>query len=128
MLQKFTLLLACFTLFSCSEEAEKKLIIPDTVLKSEKMADVMLDVQLLEATMSLNIIHADQPIPDSSASSTFGLFKKHEITKQVYDSSFMFYSQHPEVFAEIYQEVLESLSQMQAEVMNKKSDSLNLIN
>ena len=121
MIRKVAILLSCFFIVACAEE--KKLEIPVNVLSKEKMAEVMVDIHLLEATMGLNTNNADRSNPEDPAP-TFSVFNKHNTTKVQYDSSFVFYSYHPDLFTEVYREVLESLSQMQAEVMNAKTDSI----
>ncbi|MBI5541329.1 MAG: DUF4296 domain-containing protein [Bacteroidia bacterium] len=91
--------------------------IPDTVLSKNKMAALMVDVQLMEAAMNTNIMKTEfSPATPPNTN----ILKKHGISKKQFDESFEYYAQHPELFAEIYQLVLDDLSKMQAEVMNKK--------
>lgn len=102
-----------FLLMSCGNANEVK--IPDDILSKEKMAEVMVDIHLLEATMNMNIAATDKASPTA-----VDVFKKHDITKEQYQESFVFYTEHPEVFTEVYQLVLNDLSKMQAEVSNGK--------
>lgn len=116
-MQKFTLIIACLLFFSCADK--KTVTLPANILQKQKMAEVMLDINLLEATMSLNITNVDKvsvgnPTPD------FNVLKKNNISKKQFDESFYFYSQHPDLLNEIYQIVLNDLSKMQAQVVNKK--------
>lgn len=83
------------------------------------MVDVMLDIHLLEASMSLNVASVDKNTATNPTPS-FDVLKKNKISKKQYDESFDFYSQHPELLNEVYQLVLNDLSKMQAEVLNKK--------
>ena len=117
MIRKITLIFACILLFACSEE--KKADIPSTVISKQKMAEVMIDIHLLEATMNLNNYNIDR-ITNGNSSILYDVFKKHKITKKEYRESFNYYSQHPEILTEVYQLVLDNLSKMQAEVMNRK--------
>lgn len=116
-MQKITLIIACLLFFACS--GEKTVSIPENILPQEKMAEVMLDVHLLEATMNLNSTSADKITP-GNPSPSFDVLKKNNISKKLYDESFDFYTQHPELLIEVYQSVLNELSKMQAEVTNKK--------
>lgn len=121
MINKLLILLSCTLLFSCVEE--EKVVVPTNVLSQQKMAEVMQDVHLLEAAMTLNVYdhgRKNHEIPLQN----FDVFDKHQITKQVYDSSFTFYSLHPYMLWEIYQQIIEDLSKIQAEVMNEKTDSI----
>ncbi len=119
MIQKVTFIFACLVLFACS--GDKKVNIPPAVLPKQKMAEVMLDVHLLEAAMSLNAYNADR-VTTQNPAPLFDVFTKHKITKKRYNESFEFYSQHPDLLAEVYQLVLDNLSKMQAEVMNRKEE------
>lgn len=116
-MQKFTLIIACLLFFACS--GKKTLNIPENILPKEKMAEVMIDIHLLEATMNLNSTSADKLNP-ANPSPNFDVLKKNNISKIQFDESFDFYSQHPELLIEVYQTVLNDLSKMQAEVTNKK--------
>ena len=105
-------------LASCSS-IEDRVSIPDSILPQEKMAQVMVDVHLLEASLNISTYSKDQVVmnnvnPDSD------ILKKNNITKKQYDESFDFYSKNPLLLTEVYQLVLNNLSKMQAEVMTKK--------
>lgn len=109
----------CIVFIAACTSIEDRVAIPDTVLSQEKMADVLVDVHLLEAALNVNALSRDQQImnsihPDSD------VLKKHNVTKEKYQESFTFYSQNPLLLAEVYQFVLNNLSKMQAEVMTKK--------
>lgn len=119
MIKKTTFFFACLFLFACSEK--KKEEIPSSVLPTEKMAEVMMDVHLLEATMTLNTYNADR-LANGNAAPPIDIFSKHKITKKQYQESFSYYSKHPDLLNEVYATVLEDLSKMQAEVMNKKEE------
>ena len=115
-MKKLFLISLCTLFFACSEKQVEK--IPGNVLTKEKMAEVLVDVHLLESSMNLN--------PDvatvGSAPMEVGadVLKKNGITKQQYDESIDFYTKHPELLGGIYELVLNTLSKMQAEAMNEK--------
>lgn len=117
MIRKAIFIFTCLFLLACAEE--KKESIPSTILPEQKMAAVMLDMHLLEAAMSLNTYRPDI-ITKGDLAVTFDVFDKHKITKAQYNESFEYYAQHPELLNEVYQLVLENLSKMQAEAMNRK--------
>ncbi len=119
MIRKATLIFTCLLLFACAEE--KKEVIPSDIIPKQKMADIMLDVHLLEAAMSLNTFRTDM-VSNGNPTPAFDVFGKNKITEEQYNESFEYYAQHPEQLNEIYQLVMENLSKMQAEVMNKKED------
>jgi hypothetical protein len=84
------------------------------------MAEVMMDVHLLEAAMNMNTYRFDSKTKGSFAE--FDIFIKNKITKKIYDDSFEYYTLHPNQLTEIYQIVLENLSKMQANVMSRKEE------
>ena len=112
-------IMLCTILYSCAEE--KEVVIPENVLSQEKMATVMTDIHLLEASMTLNFSNATNLIngPEMQAT-TSQLIKKNNVTKEQYQTSFVFYAEHPDLLTEVYKQVLNNLSQLQAKVSNEK--------
>jgi hypothetical protein len=111
------------TVFIVACSSETTVSIPDTVLPQEKMAKVMVEVHLLEATLNMNAPNpnnASITLPGNAIVPNADIFKSQNITKEQYDESFVFYTQHPTLLVEIYQLVLNDLSKMQAEVMTEK--------
>lgn len=112
------LLLSVILLISCSSK-EKQVSIPDDILSKEKMAEVLVDVHLLEASLNISTYSRDQVVMNNINPNS-DILKKNAISKKKYDDSFSFYSKNPSLLTEVYQLVLNSLSKMQAEVMAKK--------
>ena len=79
----------------------------------------MLDVHLLESAMNLNTYNTNGTTTQNS-SPVFDVFAKHKVTKKQYNQSFQYYTQHPDLLTAIYQLVLDNLSKLQAQVMNRK--------
>ncbi len=94
--------------------------IPSTILPKEKMAAILVDIHLIEAAMNLNVMNPENASIPNNSSPTIDVLKKNHITKAQYEESFLFYTQHPTLLGEIYQEVLNELSKMQAKVANEK--------
>ncbi|MDQ3047033.1 MAG: DUF4296 domain-containing protein [Bacteroidota bacterium] len=115
-MQRIVALLLILLMVSCGEKKSAK--IPDSVLPMEKMAEVLVDIHLLEAAMNLNINPVTAPTMNIKTGSD--VFKKNNITKAMYDESMDFYSLHPELLNSVYEVVLNDLSKKQAEVMNTK--------
>ncbi|MBA3706223.1 MAG: DUF4296 domain-containing protein [Bacteroidetes bacterium] len=118
-MKNFIVLFFCVLLFACSDKPEVS--IPDTVLSKEKMAEVLVDVHLMEAAINLTPYSPGQIASvGDTVPTTIDVLKKNNINKEQYDESFDFYTKNPKLLSEIYQLVLNDLSKMQAEVMNKK--------
>lgn len=111
MIKKIYIILICSFLFACSKGPAEK--IPDTVLSKEKMAEVMIDIQLYESSMSISLFKEENVLLEVPKSN---ILKNHGLSKKQYDESFEYYSQHPELFSEVYTIVLNNLSRMQAEI------------
>lgn len=109
------LLFSCFLLLSCSKKEEK---IPETVIPKEKMVLVLVDIHLAEAGSQFNVPF-DNSTNIKQAYYQF-IFKKHKITYPQLMKSWTFYTEHPEIFSEVYNEVITELSKKQAAAESKK--------
>jgi hypothetical protein len=107
---------SCF-LFGCSDS--DIITVPDHMLPKEKMAEVMVDIHILEATLNIHIGNEGKIKADGSPVH-INIYNKHQITKEQFEESYTFYTENPELLVEIYQLVLNDLSRLQAEVMNLK--------
>ncbi|MDB9774969.1 DUF4296 domain-containing protein [Vicingaceae bacterium] len=105
-------------LFSCSEEFE----IPKVVLNQEKMVEVMTDIQIAESYIKLKFaIQSDTiQVTDSIYSA---IYRKHHISAQTYDTSFQFYTKHPNVFQVVYEQVISNLGTIEALNESSKKQS-----
>lgn len=100
--------------------------IPSSVFSIERMTDIMVDIQLIEGGIVIRrygkTVHADRIVEVYKA-----LFKKHGINKQDLDFSMHYYTDHPKRLEEVYDRILERLSELEAEVANEKPDSLQVV-
>ncbi|MCD6067234.1 MAG: hypothetical protein K0S33_2060 [Bacteroidetes bacterium] len=101
--------LICFGLFSCSEASTDAQI---KHLDKQKMTEVLRDLALMEAAVTIKI--APDPSQPIDSTLRFNIYRQHNITKGMYDSSLSYYSNHPQEFKEIYEKVLEQLQQMKS--------------
>lgn len=105
------LLTPIFLLFSCSS-SEQEIEIPTGILTEEKMIDVLTHSYLSEGASGINIKNVQSQQFDSTYA--FNPLKDKGISKGKFDSSVVFYSQHPRTLKIIYEKVLEKLSTIQA--------------
>ncbi len=117
MKKYFPFFFSCFFLLACSNNEQPS--IPNSVLPKEQMAQIMVDVHLMEASMNL-AMYSPEKIITTKQKLNANIFKKNNISKKQFDDSFDFYSKNQELLTEVYQLVLDNLSKMQAEEMNKK--------
>lgn len=92
--------------------------IPDSVLPIDKMVKVQVGIHLLEAEQGQRTI--DQNVMGVDTFSFETIFVKEKITKAQYDSSMIFYTAHPKLLDEVYDNVINELNKMQAEEKKKK--------
>jgi hypothetical protein len=111
-LLKFSLFFLLLLLFACNSSTEE-VKVPSAIISQDSMAVLLTDVHLLEAAIDLNLIStAGKQQPDKY----YGIFKVHNISRQHYDSSLAFYSEHPELLNKIYDVVIERLSKKQIDL------------
>jgi hypothetical protein len=110
-----------FLFFSCSNK--KEVVIPSDVLSIEKMADILVEFQLIEAAVNLNVANYNNKLVEGSVPIKNTVFKNNKMAKEIYDKSFDFYTKNPKLLVEIYKLVLTNLSKMQAAV-NSEKDSV----
>ena len=111
-------LITIVLLFSCSSNELTQ--VPSNILSKEKMAAVLTDSHILEAAMNLNISNEVQAVNENRGDMMLAILKKNEVTKEQYDESFQFYSEHPVLLGDIYKLVLNNLSELQAKTANEK--------
>ncbi len=132
-MSKFTVILLFF-LFACNQSPKADAVEkPNDLITEEKMVLVLADVHLLEATLNVRspqVIRPRGPITlelpvdsiikgvvlDPSLAPPIGwydIFKKHEITKQQYESSMKWYSSQPEKLNLMYDDVITELTKRQ---------------
>jgi hypothetical protein len=110
----------CFVLFALSISpscSKKPVTIPTGILTKEELVPVLVDVHLAQSVIDMNRLRdtSGYTLYDYS---TF-IFKANHISKEKYDSSMAFYTGHPELLEEIYQDVINELSKKQSEVERK---------
>lgn len=121
----FFLLVLLFAACGNEPEALQK---PDDLIPEEKMVNVLADVHLLEAALTLRqpslrqpmIMRADPSIVQAPAGGGkslqyYDIFKKHELTREQYEKAMLWYTSHPEELNLIYDKVLVELTRRQAE-------------
>jgi hypothetical protein len=98
-----------FLCFSCIDNS-----IPEYVLSKEKMTAILIDVHVAEAkAAAYNLLTVD------SAAALFSvmeaeIYKKHKVDKKAYKKSYEYYMKRPELFEQIYNSVIDSLTVRQA--------------
>ena len=94
---------------------------PDGLIQKEVFTEMILEFQLIEA--HLNQTRVDQSIIRDSANNYFQeIFEKHGVSLEDFNSTMNYYASQPEELQGIYDVVLESLSEMEVELVDVKMD------
>lgn len=101
--------------FSCSNSKQE---IPENILNEEQMIALMCDMQLAEATIKLQINRLDSASIHSDSLYN-AVFTKHSINKEIFDKNFDYYNLQPSKMENIYNRVIEVLSENQASLRGK---------
>ncbi len=123
-MNKCSLILFCslLLLFSCAPKedlSDKK--IPDSIMHPKSVVNVIVDMQLVESVLRER--RRVGKYEDSLAIATFEkVFIKHNISKEEYEESIVFYNQNLTAYQNIYEKVTTRLSQIQSEVTLPKDD------
>lgn len=94
-------------LLSCQQDKPQK-----DVLEKEELVPLLVDLHLLNAIES-SVEYRKIAMDVDSIDSYSYIFEKHGTTKAEFDSSLAWYSRHPKLFTEIYDEVIMNLTRLQ---------------
>ncbi|HKL02941.1 MAG TPA: DUF4296 domain-containing protein [Cryomorphaceae bacterium] len=121
------LLALTILLAACSSDAPEK---PDGVLSSEKFTALMIDVQLIEGIRAQRI---DVSKAEGRAEEFLyaEVFDKHNISRADFEKTYAYYMKNPKSMERIYEQVLDSLNKLDADIklefsrkMKAEADSL----
>lgn len=108
------LLLVIFTVLSCSKPETK---IPQGVLSKMELVPILVDIHIAQAATGL--YNAGDSSHHTMNDYIPYILKIHKVERAVYDSTIAFYTLHPEILQEMYDEVISELSKKQGEVSSK---------
>lgn len=115
-MKKLTIIAFAFLVFSCKQKSVET---PGHILKKKELVDVQVDLYLVEAAHNMNVLKADSA--DSEYKTLFEtVMKKHNITREDYESSLRYYAIDNESLNEIYDSVLVKLTKLENEVTYTK--------
>ena len=107
-------ILLVFFYCSCSQP---KAEIPEGVLTQKEMIPILVDIHIAQAATGL--YNAGDTALFTMNDYIPYILKIHHIEKALYDSSTAFYTLHPEIMQEMYDEVISELSKKQGEAVSK---------
>jgi len=105
-------------IIACSQKSHD---IPNDILSIDKMTSIMVDIQLIEGSLSIMKYSKDKDQKEIINYYRL-LYETHNINKPLFDKSLKYYCDRPELFVDIYEGVIIQLTELQAETEteNKK--------
>lgn len=120
----------CLTIVAACVPQKREAPPPD-VLDEDQFARIMVDVQLIEAMR----VHKLGPRRETSidmAELYDEIFRKHGVTRSTFEKTFGYYTEHPDLMKDIYEQVIDSLVTLEVVVKREyqeeemtKRDSTN---
>jgi peptide subunit release factor RF-3 len=116
------LLLLIVASFACDKNYIPK---PDNLIREKKMVDMLVDIQLAEATF--NHFRNDSIIKNSSSVNFYySVLEKYNVPDSVFEKSFVYYASDPKNFEKLYRKVVNRLSELEEEYSGRKKEELEL--
>lgn len=109
---KLIILLGLAFICSCTSESELD-VKPADLLSEEKMIDVLIDVHITEAALSLKNFNRDSSMK-LFAYYKDDIFKEHQISEKQFQESYDYYARHSKQFDHMYEVVIDSLKVKEA--------------
>ena len=108
---KFTILTFLLLIqLSCDNSKER----PESIIAEENMVAILIDIQILEATYNTRLIHLEDR-NERMDRYYQEVFENHQTNIDLFNESYTYYQENPEILEAIYEEVLEKLEAMQPE-------------
>jgi len=112
VMKQLVLCLFCMAfLHSCKEKQARIANKPAWVLDEKKMVDIIVDLRIADAATYIN---SSAP-PRNKANDWFFVMKKHKVQDSIFRKSHDYYAEHPEVAEKLYEQVIDKISEMQAD-------------
>lgn len=115
----YIIFLTLLILTGCTHNiSEKKGRPPADLIPRNEMVDIITDMHLYDAVMKEKQKKHNK-ISEPEYYMYQAVMKKHDITREQFESSLKYYQQDLEDFDKIYEDVIERLSKMKAKVDSK---------
>jgi len=101
--------MACIIVVSCGEKRD----MPEHIIPEKRMADILVDIHLLESKIDHLGIPRDSSDVIYKALEYDLLTNKYELDTVVYQQSFIYYTKNIEQYSAIYDLVLRSMEKKQ---------------
>lgn len=134
VLMRYLFLLLLLTISSCGSDEPQALKKPDDLIPEEAMVQVLADVHMLEAAITIRNPGPRNPINMNGDPSVvpvientgkhplayYDIFKKYNLTRDQYEKTMAWYTANPVELNAIYDKVLVELTKRQVEMQAGK--------
>lgn len=104
---------------SCSTHQSEDIVKPEKYIPKEEFLEIMIDVRLVE-TVIRQKISLGGDIRELTRYYYKDLFAKHNIDKEQLNANVEYYASFPEEMADINEQIVEYLSELESEVKEQK--------
>jgi hypothetical protein len=104
-------------LCSCGSD---QVTIPSDIIPQEKMMNVLMDIHIAEAGIKSDYSINQDSITQLGVNYYDFIFRKHQVSKEDFKKSFLYYSNHPELLEGIYQKMIEEMSKKETEITKRQ--------
>ena len=87
---------------------------PDYVIPKDEMVDLLVDVHKTEAVITLN--YHNYNTDEKKSTMREAVYMRHNTTKELFDTSLVWYGNNLDVYIDIYKQVIEQLEEENAEI------------
>ncbi len=109
-----------FAFISCDKLPVEK---PEDLINEKDMIKMLIDIHIAEATF--NHMRYDSIIRNSSSANFYySILEKYQVPDSVFEKSFIFYASTPKHFEEMYQDVMNKLSEIEQDYSGRKKELL----
>jgi hypothetical protein len=122
-MKRATLFSGLLLLFAACKNEEPK--VPDNLLDRQTFTAVMLDAQLVEG-FKTQIAHSAAKGRNVGRHLYLDIFEKHGVSEKDFRRTYGYYQERPELMEGIYEQVLDSLSKLEAQIKKDFSDQTKL--
>lgn len=98
-------------LFACNKKQVKVANKPAWVIDEKVMVDIITDLRIADAATYINTNSA----PRDKAKDWAFIMKKHHVQDSIFRNSHDYYAEYPEVAEKIYEQVIDRISEMEAD-------------
>lgn len=98
-----------FSIFGCSNDE----VIPEGIVVQDKMIEILIDMELAQAKIKFVMANENNGLKDNYHYFN-EVFNKHQISREEFNTNLEYYCSQPLVMQDLYVEVIERLSEQQA--------------